>query len=103
MDENPKFIAPIENKIYITEGNTKVSVLTAMDFNGNEIDSFVLSGIDENFFMIENKNLKFKNPVNFETQSTYVVNVIAFDELGNSETKPLAITHDGKFFFKVQP
>jgi len=96
VEESPRFIKPIHNEIFITEGNTEVSELTATDFNGNEIHSFILSGTDEDFFMIENENLKFKNPVDFENQSTYHVNVIALDEFGIA-TKPLTITiRDGK-------
>ena len=67
------------------------------DLDGNEIGSFILSGADKDFFMIENGNLQFKNPAEFETQSTYYLNTIAVDELGNLEIKSLTITiHDGK-------
>jgi hypothetical protein len=88
---------PAKNELSITEGNIEVSVLTAMDFNGNEINSFLLSGTDQDFFIIENGNLKFKNPVDFETQSTYSVNIIALDDFGNSAIISLIITaEDGK-------
>jgi hypothetical protein len=41
--------------------------------------------------------LRFQNPVDFEIQSTYFVNIIALDELGNSQTKSLTINaEDGK-------
>ena len=85
VDESPGFISPIANEISVK------------DFDGNEIGSFILSGADKDFFMIENGNLKFKNPVDFETQSTYSLHIIALDKLRNSEIKSLTITiHDGK-------
>ena len=102
VDESPIFITPQQNELSITEGNTEVVSLVATDFHGNEIHSFLLSGADEDFFMIENKNLKFKNPVDFEIQSTYSVNVIALDELGNSETKSLTITMVKRSLFSLE-
>ena len=104
VDESPKFIAPIENEIFVTEGITEVVSLVAADFNGNEINSFSLSGPDKDLFMIEDNNLKFKTPVDFETQSTYSVNIIAVDKFGNSATKLLTINVDNgkKYHFFLE-
>ena len=75
--------------------------MNATDVHGNEINFFLLSGTDKDFFMIENKNLQFKNPIDFENdQINYSVDVIALDEFGNSITKSLTITiTNGKKLF----
>ena len=56
--------------------------------------------------MIEDENLKFKTPVDFESQAIYSVEIIAKDEFGNSATKSLTINvEDGKknhFFLEAR-
>ena len=93
VDESPVFVTPKQNEISVAEGNVEVVSLNAIDFHGNEIHSFLLSGSDKDFFIIENKNLQFKNLIDFENdQINYSVDVVALDDFGNSETKSLKIT-----------
>ena len=97
MDESPIFILPSEHMITISEGNTEVGNLVANDFYGNLIDQFSLVGVDKDFFMIHNGKLMFRNPVDFETQSSYLISIIAIDEFGNSKTETVTIeVQDGK-------
>ena len=88
------------------EGNLEVTTLNANDFQGNKIQTFSLSGIDQDFFTIDDENFKlnFKNPVDFENdQINYFVDVIALDDFGNSAIQTLAITiEDGKNNFFIR-
>lgn len=99
VDKKPRFITPEENEIFISEGNAEVCVVAATDFNGNQINTFWLSESrrkknDHNLFMITEAGvLKFKNPIDFESQSMYSVTIVAADkDWENFATKDLRIT-----------
>jgi hypothetical protein len=102
VGDPPIFTYPIENVIYLQEPESFVTQLVAVDFRGIEINAFLISGIDANqFTIIHGKQSILKSPSNFETNSLYNVNVVAFDLNGNSSIKSLVIhiTTNGTTFF----
>ena len=63
-----------------------------LDFEGNLIPNFEISGLHENLFLINDENqLILKNPSDYEEQISYKIEVIAIDENGNSITKSFTI------------
>ena len=66
--------------------------LMATNFHGNSIHSFSVSGIDKNdFSIIDNGRLILNVPADFESKTSYFINLNVTDEFGNSATMDLSI------------
>ena len=98
-NEIPNFVIPTEENIFIAEPEVNITQLIAVDFNGNSISNFEITGIDKNLFMINHENyLLLKNPSNYETKSSYEIKIVAIAENGNSIDISINIqVQDGNF------
>jgi hypothetical protein len=101
VDETPIFVSPISNNISVVEGGQFVVDLMATDFHGNSIDSFFITGVDkDDFSIINDERLILNTPANFETKSSYYINLNVNDEFGNLAILDLSIGVDnGKIYF----
>ena len=95
-DEPPVFVS--SSIIEVTENNTEIMVLEARDPENSNIQFVISGGEDQNHFSIINDiNLTFNNPQNFEqpsdtnTDNIYNLKISATDENDKSTEQSLSI------------
>ena len=91
----------MSNNISIVEGDQFVVDLMAKNVHGNSINSFFITGVDkDNFSIINGERLILNTLADFETKSSYFINLNVNDEFGNVATMNLSIGVDnGKIYY----